>query len=87
MDFTIVDNETIKNWAWFLATLGEALYSEDDYKKVIAFVLDKSKGQLRCGSLSFHLAWFLLPRLDANFMKRNTRLGKALREGLRAIIT
>ncbi|XP_039141986.1 uncharacterized protein LOC120279189 [Dioscorea cayenensis subsp. rotundata] len=32
--FTVVDNETDDNWTWFLATLREALYGEDDYDKV-----------------------------------------------------
>ncbi|XP_039146825.1 uncharacterized protein LOC120284076 [Dioscorea cayenensis subsp. rotundata] len=31
--FAVVDNETDDNWTWFLATLGEALYGEDDYDK------------------------------------------------------
>jgi len=41
--FAIVDNETDDNWTWFLATLGEALYGQDDYDKVITFISYRSK--------------------------------------------
>lgn len=42
--FSIVDNKTDKNWTWFLVTLGEVLYGDDDYDKVINFMSDMSKG-------------------------------------------
>ena len=40
--FADVNNKTNDNGTWFLATLGDALYGEDVYEKVIAFVSDRS---------------------------------------------
>ncbi|XP_039139841.1 uncharacterized protein LOC120277154 [Dioscorea cayenensis subsp. rotundata] len=42
--FAIVDNETNDNWTWFISTLGDAIYGEDDYHKIITFISDRSKG-------------------------------------------
>ncbi|XP_039118745.1 uncharacterized protein LOC120254772 [Dioscorea cayenensis subsp. rotundata] len=42
--FTIVDNETNDNWTWFISTLCDAIYGEDDYHKIITFISDRSKG-------------------------------------------
>ncbi|XP_039130959.1 uncharacterized protein LOC120267387 [Dioscorea cayenensis subsp. rotundata] len=42
--FAIVDNETDDNWTWFISTLGDAIYSEDDYHKIITFISNRSKG-------------------------------------------
>ncbi|XP_039146836.1 uncharacterized protein LOC120284095 [Dioscorea cayenensis subsp. rotundata] len=80
--FAIVDNKTDDNWTWFLATLGEALYIEDDYEKVITFISDRSKGLVNVVSHVFPLSphGYCLRYLEANFMKANGSLGKSLEE-------
>ncbi|XP_039145643.1 uncharacterized protein LOC120282874 [Dioscorea cayenensis subsp. rotundata] len=42
--FAIVDNETDDNLTWLISTLGDAIYGEDDYHKIITFISDRSKG-------------------------------------------
>ena len=42
--FVIVDKETDENWMWFMSTLGDALYGEDNYDKIITFISDTLKG-------------------------------------------
>ena len=68
--FAIVDNETDQNWTWFFSTLREVLYGEDDYKKVITFVSDRSKGLVNKVAKVFSSTphCFLLRYLEANFM-------------------
>ena len=41
--FAIMNNEMDKNWAWFVSTLGDALYGDEDYKNIITFISDRSK--------------------------------------------
>ncbi|XP_039118504.1 uncharacterized protein LOC120254471 [Dioscorea cayenensis subsp. rotundata] len=70
------------NWTWFLATLGEALYGEDDYEEVITFISDWSKVLVNAVALIFlsspHV--YCLHHLEANFMKANDKLGKLLKD-------
>ncbi|XP_039137426.1 uncharacterized protein LOC120274955 [Dioscorea cayenensis subsp. rotundata] len=86
--FTLVDNETDDNWTWFLATLGETLYGEDDYDKVITFISDRSKGLVNAVSRVFPSSphGYCLRHLGANFMKVNDSLGKSLKEQCWSVI-
>lgn len=86
--FGIVHNETNENLTWFLATLGEVLYGDDDYDKVITFVSDKSKGLAKAVVKVFPSTphGFCLRHFEANFMRVNARLGNSLREECWAII-
>ncbi|XP_039122108.1 uncharacterized protein LOC120258735 [Dioscorea cayenensis subsp. rotundata] len=80
--FAVIDNETDDNWTWFLTTLGEALYGESDYEEVIIFISDRSKGLVNAVVRMFPSSphGYCLRHLEANFMKANGRLGKALKE-------
>ena len=64
------------------------MYGEDNYEKVITFVSNRSKGLVKAVTKVFLSAphGFCLCLLEANFMKVNTRLGKALRDECWAII-
>ncbi|XP_039123296.1 uncharacterized protein LOC120259902 [Dioscorea cayenensis subsp. rotundata] len=78
--FAIVDNEIDENWTWFLATLGEALYGQDTYDKIITFISDRSKGLVNTVMRVFPSSphGYCLRHLEANFIKTNSSLGKAL---------
>ncbi|XP_039138187.1 uncharacterized protein LOC120275627 [Dioscorea cayenensis subsp. rotundata] len=86
--FAIIDNETNENWTWFLATLGEALYGKDSYDKIITFISDRSKGLVNAIARVFPSSphGYCLRHLEANFMKTNSSLGKALRMQCWAVI-
>ncbi|XP_039135769.1 uncharacterized protein LOC120273201 [Dioscorea cayenensis subsp. rotundata] len=79
--FTIVDNETDVNCTWFFAILGEALYSQDTYDEIITFISDRSKGLVNAVTRVFPSSphGYYLRHLEANFMKTNSSIGKALR--------
>ncbi|XP_039119170.1 uncharacterized protein LOC120255401 [Dioscorea cayenensis subsp. rotundata] len=78
--FAIVDNETNENWTWFLATLGDALYGEDTYDKIITFISDRSKGLVHAVARVFPSSphGYCLRHLEANFMKTNSSLVREL---------
>ncbi|XP_039131806.1 uncharacterized protein LOC120268481 [Dioscorea cayenensis subsp. rotundata] len=86
--FAIVDNETDENWTWFLATLGEALYGEDTYDKIITFISNRSKGLVNAITQVFPSSphGYCLRHLETNFMKTNSSLGKSLRMQCWAIV-
>lgn len=79
---TIIDEGTDESLIWFLATLGEMLYGEDGYNKVITLLSDRSKSLLNTVAKVFPSTphGFYLSHLETNFMRINARLGKALRE-------
>ena len=56
--FVIIDNGTDVNLTLFISTLGDALYRDDDYDKIIAFVLDRTKGLVNTIETVF-----ILPRM------------------------
>ena len=62
--------------------LRDTLYGDDDYEKIIIFVLDRSKGFVNAITNLFPSSsrGYCLRNLEANFIKGNTRLGKALKE-------
>ncbi|XP_039141186.1 uncharacterized protein LOC120278458 [Dioscorea cayenensis subsp. rotundata] len=74
--FVIVDNETDANWTWFLSKLGDTIYDNDEYVKLITFISDRSKGLINAVAKVFpsspHV--YCLRHLEANFMKANVRL-------------
>ncbi|XP_039140545.1 uncharacterized protein LOC120277771 [Dioscorea cayenensis subsp. rotundata] len=78
--FAIVDNKTDDNWTWFLAILGEAIYGEDDYREIITFISDWSKGLINSVTRVFPSSphGYCLRHLVAKFMKANAKLGKTL---------
>ncbi|XP_039119936.1 uncharacterized protein LOC120256291 [Dioscorea cayenensis subsp. rotundata] len=80
--FAIVDNETDDNWTWFISTLGDAIYGEDDYHKIITFISDRSKGLVNAIAKVFPSAphGYCLRHLQANFLKANGLLGKGLKD-------
>ncbi|XP_039143981.1 uncharacterized protein LOC120281133 [Dioscorea cayenensis subsp. rotundata] len=80
--FVIVDNETDNNWTWFISTLGDAIYGQDDYHKIITFISDRSKGLVNAIAKVFPSAphGYCLRHLQANFLKANGRLGKGLKD-------
>ncbi|XP_039126995.1 uncharacterized protein LOC120263173 [Dioscorea cayenensis subsp. rotundata] len=86
--FAVVDNEIDDNWTWFLATLEEALYGEDDYDKVIKFISDRSKGLVNAVARVFPSSphGYYLRHLEANFIKANDSLGKSLKEQCCSVI-
>ncbi|XP_039136125.1 uncharacterized protein LOC120273555 [Dioscorea cayenensis subsp. rotundata] len=48
--FAIVDNVTDGNWTWFLSKLGDTIYDDDEYVKLIKFISDRSKGLINAVS-------------------------------------
>lgn len=44
VEASIIEKKTDKNWTWFLVTLCEPLYGEDDYEKIITLFSDQSDG-------------------------------------------
>ncbi|XP_039140440.1 uncharacterized protein LOC120277649 [Dioscorea cayenensis subsp. rotundata] len=80
--FEIVDNETDENWTWFLSKLGDTIYNDDEYVKLITFISDRSKGLINAVAKIFPSSphAYCLRHLEANFMKANVRLGKSLKE-------
>lgn len=86
--FVIVDNETDKNWTWFLANLGDMFYGQQDYDKIITFISDRRKGLVNAIARVFPLSpnENCLRHLEGNFMKTNARLGKALKDQCWAIV-
>ncbi|XP_039145515.1 uncharacterized protein LOC120282728 [Dioscorea cayenensis subsp. rotundata] len=80
--FAIVDNETDDNWTWFISTLGDAIYGEDDYHKIITFISDRSKGLVNAIAKVFPSAphGYCLRHLQANFLKANGHLGKGSKD-------
>ncbi|KAJ0962191.1 hypothetical protein J5N97_030019 [Dioscorea zingiberensis] len=87
--FAIVDNETDDNWTWFLTTLRNTIYGDEDYNKCITFISDRSKGLVNAIARVFPSSShaYCLRHLEANFMKGNTSLGKALKEECWALFT
>ena len=64
-----------------ILTLDDALYGEEDYNKIITFISDRSKGLVNAVAKVFPSApnTYCLRHLQANFLKANGRLGKALK--------
>jgi len=71
--FGIVDNETDANWTWFISKLGDVLYEDGDYREIITFVSDRSKGLVNAIARVFPSSphAYCLQHLEANFMKAN----------------
>ncbi|XP_039134263.1 uncharacterized protein LOC120271655 [Dioscorea cayenensis subsp. rotundata] len=69
------------NWTWFISKLGAALYGDDEYHDIITFISDRSKGLVNAVAKVFPSAphGYCLRHLQANFLKSNSQLGKALR--------
>ncbi|XP_039145576.1 uncharacterized protein LOC120282796 [Dioscorea cayenensis subsp. rotundata] len=84
--FAITENETDNNW--FLATLSEVIYGEDNYRKIITFVLDRSKGLINAIVRVFpsSLHGYYLRDLEVNYMEVNAKLSKTLHEQCWAIV-
>ncbi|XP_039133259.1 uncharacterized protein LOC120270312 [Dioscorea cayenensis subsp. rotundata] len=80
--FAIVDNETDVNWTWFLSKLGDTIYDDDEYVKLITFISNRSKGLINAVLKVFPSSphAYCLRHLEANFMKANVSLGKSLKE-------
>ncbi|XP_039135771.1 uncharacterized protein LOC120273203 [Dioscorea cayenensis subsp. rotundata] len=80
--FAIVDNETDANWTWFISTLGDAIYGNDDYTNIITFISDQSKGLVNAIAKVFPSSphAYCLRHLHANFLKSNGQLGKSLKD-------
>ncbi|XP_039146796.1 uncharacterized protein LOC120284037 [Dioscorea cayenensis subsp. rotundata] len=74
--FAIIDNETDANLMWFLSKLGDTIYDDDEYVKLITFIFDRSKGLINGVAKVFpsSLHAYYLRHLEANFMKANVRL-------------
>ncbi|XP_039118940.1 uncharacterized protein LOC120255115 [Dioscorea cayenensis subsp. rotundata] len=74
LPFAIMDNETDNNWTWFISTLGDALYGEADYGKIITLISDRSKGLMNAMARVFlsspHV--YCLRHLQENFLKSNS---------------
>ncbi|XP_039140498.1 uncharacterized protein LOC120277712 [Dioscorea cayenensis subsp. rotundata] len=70
MAFAIVDNETDANWTWFLSKLGDTIYDDDEYVKLITIISDRSKGLINAVAKKPDLAdW-------ANYMFKGERWGE-----------
>ncbi|XP_039131868.1 uncharacterized protein LOC120268609 [Dioscorea cayenensis subsp. rotundata] len=82
LTFAIVDNETDDNWTWFISTLGDTIYGEDDYHKIITFILDRSKGLVNAIAKVFPSAphGYCLRHLQEKFLKANGHLRKGLKD-------
>ncbi|XP_039118718.1 uncharacterized protein LOC120254745 [Dioscorea cayenensis subsp. rotundata] len=87
--FAIVDNETDANWTWFLSKLGDTIYDDDEYVKLIMFISDRSKGLINAVAkvLPSSPHAYFLRHLEANFMKANVRLGKSMKERCCSILS
>ncbi|XP_039118051.1 uncharacterized protein LOC120253919 [Dioscorea cayenensis subsp. rotundata] len=87
--FAIVDNEMDANWTWFLSKLGDTIYNDDEYVKLITFISDRSKGLINAVAKIFPSSphAYCLRHLEANFMKANVRLGKSLKERYWSILS
>ena len=74
----VVDNEMDANLMWILLELGDALYGDDNYERIITFVLDRFKVLVSAIAkvLPSSSHTYYLRHLEANFMKGNVRLGK-----------
>ncbi|XP_039134291.1 uncharacterized protein LOC120271679 [Dioscorea cayenensis subsp. rotundata] len=61
---------------------GDALYGEENYDKIITFILDRSKGLINAIARVFPSSphGYCLRHLQANFLKANSRLGRALKD-------
>ncbi|XP_039114636.1 uncharacterized protein LOC120249979 [Dioscorea cayenensis subsp. rotundata] len=70
------DNEMDANWMWFLSKLGDTIYDDDEYVKIITFISDRSKGLINVVAKVFPSSphAYCLRHLEANFMKANVRL-------------
>ncbi|XP_039130931.1 uncharacterized protein LOC120267344 [Dioscorea cayenensis subsp. rotundata] len=68
--FAIVDNETDANWTWFLSKLGDTIYDDDEYVKIITFISDRSKGLINAVAKKSDLAHW------ANYMFKGDRWGE-----------
>lgn len=79
--FTIVDNETNDNYNWFISTLHDSTFGEDDYEKIITSISDQFKGLLNSIVKVFHPAphGIFLQHLQECFFKSNGFLGKSLK--------
>lgn len=76
--FAIINNGTHANWMWFLLKIGDGLYRDDDYEKIIKFVYDISKDLVSANreGFSFFPHAYCLRHLEGNFMKRMLDLGR-----------
>ncbi|XP_039114503.1 uncharacterized protein LOC120249877 [Dioscorea cayenensis subsp. rotundata] len=87
--FAIVDNETDANWMWFLSKLGDTIYDDDEYVKIITFISDRSKDLINAIAKVFPSSphAYCLRHLGADFMKANVRLAKSLKERCWSILS
>ncbi|XP_039134333.1 uncharacterized protein LOC120271720 [Dioscorea cayenensis subsp. rotundata] len=68
--FAIVDNETDVNWTWFLSKLGDTIYDDDEYVKLVTFISDRSKGLINAVAKKSDLVHW------ANYMFKGDRWGE-----------
>ncbi|XP_039138740.1 uncharacterized protein LOC120276066 [Dioscorea cayenensis subsp. rotundata] len=71
------------------AILGDTIYDDDEYVKIITFISDRSKGLINAVAkvLPSSPHAYCLRHLEANFMKANVRLGKSLKERCWSILS
>ena len=78
--FAIINNKKDENQAQYILTLCNALYDEDDYDKIITFILGLFKGLVNAIVKVFPSSPYgnCLRHLQANSFKSNSWLGIAL---------
>ena len=77
--FVIVDNETNENWMWFVSTLGDALYVDEDYEKITTFFSYQSKELVNVITkvFSFLFAYLLFTTSSCKFPQDQRPAGKS----------